>query len=380
MTNENFENMEIEFEEELATCSCCGEDFPVSEMTESVDSGNLYCEDCANEELYYCERCGNYTDLPNSLEDTGRRYCESCFDYIKDWEAYRCNHCGKWFRYSESGNWDRYDEWYCESCIDDGHGHFRDSSLIGDYHDFKCDGDINFFGSEHRKENIYMGFELEIDKGDSRKAGGIAEYIVSNFGDFFHCEEDGSLDTGFEIISQPASINYHLDNMENYKYMFKEISDNTFRSHDAGTCGLHIHLDKEYFEDKIDSATAKMLYIFEKHWDNLCRFSRRKNSQLHWCSRYGSSPAKVVKDRKHWGSPGRYYAVNLDNYDTIEIRMWRGTLNPITFEATIRFTARLAEICKTKSAVEIYHMSFEKLLGDDEIINAYWETVRNRNV
>jgi hypothetical protein len=76
----------------------------------------------------------------------------------------------------------------------------------------------------------------------------------------------------------------------------------------------------------------------------------------------------------------RYFAVNLTNSNTIEIRLWRGSINPETFEATLRFTARLAELCKYTSAVELAKMTFEDLLGSDEVILSYWNRISNRNI
>jgi hypothetical protein len=74
----------------------------------------------------------------------------------------------------------------------------------------------------------------------------------------------------------------------------------------------------------------------------------------------------------------RYYAVNLTNDNTLEIRLWRGTLNKQTFEATLKFTQRLAEICKYTRAVELAKMTFEDLLGSDEVILSYWNRINNK--
>ena len=71
--------------------------------------------------------------------------------------------------------------------------------------------------------------------------------------------------------------------------------------------------------------------------------------------------------------------MNLTNTNTIEIRLWRGTLNPETFEATLRFTARLAELCKHTSAVELAKMNFEDLLRNDDVILSYWSRISQRN-
>ena len=73
-----------------------------------------------------------------------------------------------------------------------------------------------------------------------------------------------------------------------------------------------------------------------------------------------------------------YYAVNLTNSETIEIRIFRGTLNIETFKATLKFTNRIAEICKNTRAADIAKMTFEDLLGSDETILSYWQRVKER--
>ena len=88
---------------------------------------------------------------------------------------------------------------------------------------------------------------------------------------------------------------------------------------------------------------------------------------------------KAVKDSKHYCDHSeRYYAVNLTNAQTVEIRLWKGTLNPETFEATLRFTVRLSELCKSVSATKLAKMSFEDLLGDNAVICSYWNRVQKR--
>ena len=66
---------------------------------------------------------------------------------------------------------------------------------------------------------------------------------------------------------------------------------------------------------------------------------------------------------------------NLCNSDTIEIRIFRSTLNIETFEAILRFVARLAFVAKNIRAVELASMSFEELMGDDEHVLAYWKRI-----
>ena len=86
------------------------------------------------------------------------------------------------------------------------------------------------------------------------------------------------------------------------------------------------------------------MFFVESHWNELLKFSRRTEANINrWASRYGISTTakdtyKNAKD-KHMG---RYVAVNLENCNTIEFRIFRGTLNYKTFVATLQL---IDEIC-----------------------------------
>ena len=66
-----------------------------------------------------------------------------------------------------------------------------------------------------------------------------------------------------------------------------------------------------------------------------------------------------------------YYAVNLTNENTIEFRMFRGTLKVDTFLATLQFVNNCIIAAKTKSAEEIQQMKFEELITG-RTLTSYW--------
>ena len=113
-------------------------------------------------------------------------------------------------------------------------------------------------------------------------------------------------------------------------------------------------------------------------------FSRRNRGQADtWAKSRKSDRCeknwikRSIKDAKGWAAYNdRYFAVNLVNTNTVEIRLWRGTLNLETFMATLKFTARLAELCREVRAVDLAGMSFSDLLGNDEEILSYWNRVK----
>ena len=119
-------------------------------------------------------------------------------------------------------------------------------------------------------------------------------------------------------------------------------------SHNAGTCGLHIHVNRNAFgdsEELQEAGIGRVVFFVEKHWNELVKFSRRSPSQLNrWAARYAtiSNTAKETYRKAKDKYAGRYVAVNLENYNTIEFRLFRGTLRYKTFVATLQL---VEEIC-----------------------------------
>lgn len=360
-----------EFEQYFVYCEDCG-DIVIKEKAIELD-GAYYCSSC----VITCDECGCLFPRRNmrTAEDSEQVYCNRCFED----DCYVCADCGRHYRYSDSVT--AIDGcYYCQYCVEEH------SSPIGCYHDFKQYGEIEFYGTEKRSQTPYMGLELEVDTDHRIDRTAVINRFKDDFGDFLHYEEDGSLRFGWENISQPASLSYHLGMMDKYKNMFESLKEEDLRSHDVNTCGLHIHVDRTYFGKSEDTAISKLLYIFERFRSELMVFSRRTESQANdWArSRKHSNTKsgwikKAIKDSKsYYDHSERYYAVNLTNTETVEIRLFRGTLNIETFEATLKFTARLAELSKTVSAVELARMTFEDLLGSDEVILSYWDRVKQR--
>lgn len=364
-------------------CYNCGEFFEQDSTVYCDDNEYYYCENCAYDELMWCEYTDEYHLIENmvKLQDSDEWVYE---DYAKR-NFYQCSQCGDWYKYFDNLYEDNCHDLYCESCYNNGWGNFSNDNCLDDYHDSHYNRNIEFFDMENETRNStpYMGFELEVDEGYTDYIDDTIYNIANLFPrEYFAFEKDGSLDNGWENISQPASLNYHLYKLPEYQCMFKHIKDAGYKSHDAGTCGLHIHIDKKYFGNKLDSSEAKLVYLFQKHWNNFLRFSRRTEYQTtQWAGRYDNegSLSNIVKNGKS-KCLSRYKAVNLTNDNTIEIRLWRGTLNIETFEATLKLTARLAELCKNTPTRELVEMSFEKLLGEDEVVLRYWDRVKNRSI
>lgn len=388
----------MEENKEIMTCAECGcviEDDDYYEV-----DGKFYCEDCYDELFEECADCGcrhyrddmywvesydhyvcadcynDYEECANCgglersryLYNTADGYvCESCRDYYYSC----CEGCGEVFHNDDLYYDEEDDEYYCEECRNENSSH----RAIHDYHHSHRQ-ELIFFGGEDDGKNLFLGLEIEIDDGSDREdtAREMKDCMPENF---ITMEYDGSLDCGFENITQPSTLDYHLSIRNNYEDMFQVAKENGFRSHNTRTCGYHIHFNRTFFEDKQDECIAKLLYLVEKFWDELVKFSRRNYENLErWAKKYDKAPNEVVEDMK-CHNLDRYRAINLTNRNTIEFRMFRGTLKSETFFATLQLVDTIVRYVKEHSNNDIQSLEFTELLVTDEL-KSYWERVKNR--
>ena len=154
---------------------------------------------------------------------------------------------------------------------------------------------------------------------------------------------------------------YHINHMP-WAAVLSKAKELGYRSHQSGTCGLHIHVNRTAFgetEAEQDEVIARILYFFEKHWEELLKFSRRTQKQLQqWADRYGlkEHPQDILNHAK--GNQERYTCVNLTNYYTIEFRMFRGTLKLNTLIATLQLLDRICSVAICLNDNELKAMSW----------------------
>ena len=337
-------------------CEHCGESFPMSEVHYVGDA--QICESCADEETVICSHCGERVWRDDNAGDEDTPLCQRCYD-----ENYTtCSRCGAIIRnddahYAHEDD----DEPLCASC----YASRRCSSGIRDYY-YKPEP--IFHGDAPR----YMGVELEVD--GAGEYGENAERILdigNADGELVYCKHDGSLNSGFEIVSHPCSLDYHL-NVFPWPDILREAREMGYTSHQAGTCGLHIHVSREAFgsnAEEQDACIARVLYFFEKHWGELLKFSRRTRRQLEqWANRYGlkEHPKEILDNAKAGNYRNRYTCVNLTNTDTVEFRMFRGTLKLNTFRATLQFVNRVCDAALSLSDDEMKNLSWTNFVSDCE--------------
>lgn len=272
-----------------------------------------------------------------------------------------CEYCGIDFEFDETlVEEDRY---LCENC--------RKRQVVLPYHRYTPK--LDFFcteGEKDEEDKLYFGLETEVDEGGENNSTvrNILPLINTEKDRqmFIYCSHDGSLHDGFEIITQPATPDYHRQKKAEYEAVFNYLKSREYIAHNTSTCGIHIHFNRDYFKDNEELYISKLLYIVEKHWDDIIIFSRRNKNRLRYCKkRDGNLKDFISAWDKSGDHEGHYYAVNLTNENTIEFRIFRGTLNINTFFCIIDFMENLVRSVKTKSLAELRKMKFEDFLSEE---------------
>lgn len=315
-------------------------------------NGEIVCTSCYEHHTTTCDRCGNTIWLDDSFGDEYTTLCRHCYENYYS----RCSCCDALVHNDDLYHLDGYD--YCSECY---HDEVDKSHSI---HDYGYKPEPIFYGDSKR----YFGVELEIDQAgkDSDNADEILA-IGNRNEENIYIKGDSSLDSGMEIVSFPFSLDYHKN------YQWEEIMKKAiylgYRSHQTSTCGLHIHVNRNCLGDsreEQDDTISKILYFVEHHWNELLKFSRRSEYAMNrWASRYGyENSARAILDKAKKGNNGRYAAVNLMNYSTIEFRMFRGTLKLNTFMATLELVNAIIDVALDYSEEGLHKLSWSEFVSN----------------
>ena len=227
---------------------------------------------------------------------------------------------------------------------------------------------------KNNTDNLYLGVELEIDKGG--KNDDVAKFIKDFLGKHScYIKHDGSLENGMEIVTHPSTLDFHKS--LSYKSLFEDLSKKGYKSHDTVTCGYHIHVNRNFFGENPttqDLNITKILYLLEKHWDKVKIIARRDSngySKRFHMKENDSMFDLLVKAKGEYSS--KYNMINLQHPNTIEFRMFKGTLKYETFIATMEFVHNLVHLCKEIQLEDIQNIDFKDILDikPTEYLNTY---------
>lgn len=382
------------------------------------------CGVCASDEniAVECEECNRLFLRNESIEGNtviytshnGRRsgfICNGCATHYR-----ACNVCGA-FTHDTQGEVTNGGVITCNSCCANTRRRSSRASRMDQrstsvqVHSYGYKPEPIFYHSENEtfksiKYKLY-GVELEVDTNEyfdydclaSSVVTPVSE-VVNKFVEKLYVKTDGSLSPkGLEFVSMPMSVNYHKYNCGWEKAMKKLVSLG-YRGHNIEGCGLHVHINKAAFlsdagmeelytskysveEDaaisceheysrssfsskriaELDENITKFVFLFEHFWDIMLKFSRRKANLLSYCERYGTPQVQDVKHMKDRVSEdyNRYRSVNVTTSHTVEVRLFRSTLNFNTFIASIQLCDAMVDLARSRTMAELSEMTANDL-------------------
>lgn len=236
-------------------------------------------------------------------------------------------------------------------------------NLIYHYHGGPRDCNFHTHQEDNDNEKRFFGIELEVDGSRDNNASREKKHKLATrlndllnegiYNQLVKFEEDGSLGQfGVEIITQPMTMKYIMNNKEKFTEAMRMIEELNYCSHDSGRCGMHIHVSKEALNDTI---IDNLYLMFENFRNELVAFSRRTQNGMRWCrfmTDDSYNPERMDEEYiKHHKPTGNDHqsAINMGNRNTIEFRIFRGTTKMRTFLANIQLIDNMIDIASKEN-------------------------------
>ena len=281
-------------------------------------------QDSADESLFFCPGCWTQCHVCStpvtrsgwvSLRH-GARVCESCAEHFTF-----CGNCG-----DECGE---VDDENMGPCCATRYGSDESTDAIRDYHSSSFRPVPGKWMHAHQRRCFGVELEVEMTAASACTRGACAERILAAHRDIV-IEEDGSLFSGFEIITQPCGMDRQRDIWKSILRATPSLVSGV-RSHQTTTCGLHVHVSRQ----GVSSFTLAKAVVFVNDPENeaLIRAVARRYGSTHYAQFKAKKLATAYLDDRD-----RYQSVNLCNGHTIEFRIFKGSLNYHAVLAAIQFS------------------------------------------
>lgn len=210
---------------------------------------------------------------------------------------------------------------------------------------------------------LFYGVELEANtKGDRDET---VRKVLKRLDGYVFAKHDGSLDdeTGVEFVSAPATFEKTRaiwSKLFNTKYARRDSEDLSCKDLTAWSdprCGLHIHVSA----DALRSTDTCHIVYFINVWTQFCAKIAGRNYFENRYSAVKNLPAGTIDQAKtvqdcFVSRNGHYDAVNIENYDTVEIRIFKANVTMSAFFRCLEFVDALVNFSKT-----LTNVSFEKM-------------------
>ena len=188
--------------------------------------------------------------------------------------------------------------------------------------------------------DYFLGVELEMEMNDYGKKNLVYKELhrLLHTNKNFVLERDGSLNYGFELITQPHTYEKLLKTLK----VVEEIPNVSAKS---SRCGMHVHISKKAFKEELEQGTLILICMHLQNYFK--KFSERKSYDF--CRLYlrGATFSDIDSwNRVFSNRSERRMFVNLTNDNTIEFRIFQGSTDYKNIVANVQMVIILQKLVR----------------------------------
>jgi hypothetical protein len=195
----------------------------------------------------------------------------------------------------------------------------------------------------HGRGPLFLGPEIEVATGYGERRA-CARLATEQLGPLGYLKEDASIGEGFEIVTHPMSYEWA---MAHFPWsMLAELQTAGGRA--TASTGIHVHLSRAGFSSACH--TYRWMKFVYRNQAQVTRLARRESSQ--WAA-FTEYDRRAVKAYAKGACGERYRAINTNNADTFELRIFAGSLAADEVQAALGFAAASVEYTRGLSTQAI---------------------------
>lgn len=207
----------------------------------------------------------------------------------------------------------------------------------------------------------YLGIEWELN-GGGRDEDKFNDIFIDDDKDLWHFKVDGSINEGYEAISNPMTIDIALSTPWQ-KFMRK--AKNYGYTKEVGA-GVHIHVNRSLFPSQHQKKyIVRLIRFFYRNFNDIVKFANRDERDLHWCKKQiicrNESINEIYSSSRFDSRICKYYAVNTLHDKTIEFRIFRSTTDKKVMLSYIQFVDTLTDLVLSDSRAIYSWTKFKEL-------------------
>lgn len=224
----------------------------------------------------------------------------------------------------------------CESCYSDSEPSNSEHIL-----DYSVDVVQRLGFAPNPRKEITFGVELEVES-EGNRGEAATDLHDAIYADAI-LKHDGSLNSGFEIVTRPAPLAHTKEIITKAAKVARDAGCLSFHTQ---TCGFHVHVARASLSDL---QVGKLLAFIQASENKVAL----EKIAMRNCDRW----AKLGSNLKVTEKPeNRYTALNLENAHTIEFRIFKGNLKAETLCVWLDFVALLVRWAGVVSLQDCYKM------------------------